>query len=50
MIWIVWLPLGWLVSSVVAAMMFGRVIRARDEHEQPRPVEHRDDDPRQSAS
>ncbi|QIX48939.1 MULTISPECIES: hypothetical protein [Rhodococcus] len=50
MTWIVWLLLGWLVLSVAAAVVFGRVIRARDEFEKPRQLERRDDDPWRSAS
>ncbi len=50
MTWIVWLPLGWLALSVAAAVVFGRVIRARDEREKSRQLEHRDDDPSRSAS
>ncbi|NLU83555.1 hypothetical protein [Rhodococcus sp. HNM0569] len=37
-----WIALGiagWLVLSVAVAVVLGRVIRARDEHERPRPLD-----------
>lgn len=33
--WILWLILAWFALSVVTALIFGRVIRARDEREAP---------------
>ncbi|NLU61721.1 hypothetical protein HCA61_05515 [Rhodococcus sp. HNM0563] len=37
--WIVWLLIAWLTLSVVAALVFGRVIAARDRGEKPPPLE-----------
>lgn len=33
--WVFWLIFGWLAVSVTVAIVFGRVIRARDEREIP---------------
>ncbi|WP_455901182.1 hypothetical protein [Rhodococcus gordoniae] len=41
--WVFWLIVGWLAVSVTVAIVFGRVIRARDKREAP-PSLHRDDD------
>ena len=50
MIWVIWLLLGWFALSVVAALAFGCVIRARDHREKPHPLQRRNDDPWRSAS
>ncbi|TWH37964.1 hypothetical protein L612_000700000710 [Rhodococcus rhodochrous J38] len=33
--WILWVLLGWAVVSIAAAVILGRIIRARDEREAP---------------
>src|SRR5690606_30253940 len=40
--WVFWLIGAWLAGSVAVAVLFGRVIRTRDEREVPRPF-HKDD-------
>ena len=41
--WVFWLIVGWLAVSVAVAIVFGRVIRARDKRETP-PSLHQDDE------
>lgn len=43
--WIVWALLTWLALSAVTAVVLGRVIRARDRHEAPPPIDSEDDGP-----
>lgn len=37
--WVFWLIVGWLVLSVLVAVVFGRVIRTREERESPLPLD-----------
>ncbi|MFX1757341.1 hypothetical protein [Rhodococcus sp. As11] len=41
--WVFWLIIGWVAVSVAVAIVFGRVIRARDKRETP-PSLHQDDE------
>ncbi|WP_175420509.1 hypothetical protein [Rhodococcus sp. SGAir0479] len=45
--WIVWLTVGWIVLSVVLALVIGRAIRIADEREFRRPPadDYEDDKP-----
>ncbi|MDM7491481.1 hypothetical protein QT969_24670 [Rhodococcus sp. CSLK01-03] len=42
--WIVVALLAWVVVAAVLALVFGRVIRARDEREIPPPLDQDDDE------
>lgn len=48
--WVFWLIVPWLAVSVTAAIVFGLVIRARDEHEIPPALDQDDDEWRRDAS
>ncbi|WP_016691791.1 hypothetical protein [Rhodococcus rhodochrous] len=42
--WVFWLIVAWLTVSVTVALVFGRVIRARDEREIPPLLDQGDDE------
>lgn len=37
--WVMWVLVVWIALSVVAALIFGRVIATRDRREKPSPLE-----------
>ena len=41
--WVLWVLVAWIALSVVAALIFGRVIATRDRREKPSPLDIDDD-------
>ncbi|WP_016690876.1 hypothetical protein [Rhodococcus rhodochrous] len=48
--WVFGLIVAWLAVSVTLAVVFGLVVRARDEREVPPPLDQDDDEQRRDAS